>query len=175
MNATAVSLPAVANTKRSTGPRTSEGRAVSSLNSRRHGLSSSRHSVLPHESSEEFDALLDDLRSDLMPVGAVEELLVRKLAEAEWRTRRAAGFEVSALVQEGADERGAGLAVWRDSQQSKGRVLEVVVRYGNSAERSYYAALHELQRRQAARLGAQVALPVALDVTVNAEGIVGEQ
>lgn len=154
---------------RSTGPRTPEGRAASSLNARKHGLSSPRHAVLPHEDPVAFGDLLGDLQNDLQPVGAVEELLVKRMAEAEWRSRRAADFEVEALKVEGADEtpESAGLAVWRDAQQAKGRVLEVVVRYGNSARAAFYTALHELQRRQAARLGAQVAVPVALDVTVS--------
>lgn len=156
-----------ANSLRSTGPRTPEGRAISALNARRHGLASERHAVLPNESSEEFEQLLADLRNDLQPVGAVETMLVHQVSEGEWRRRRAAAFEVGAMVQEGADDTGAGLAVWRDAQPGKGQVLLAVTKYAGAAERSRSAALHELERRQAARRGAQVALPIAVDVTVS--------
>ncbi len=40
-------------------------------------------------------------------------------------------------------------------------------RYEAAIERSYYRALHELQRLQHGRLGGHVPLPVAIDVTVN--------
>lgn len=136
------------------------------MNALKHGLSGHRHRFLASEDPEEFVLLLDALRSDLQPVGAVEELLVRRMAEAEWRVRRCEGFEVEALAVEGGDEN-AGLAVWRDSQSGKGRVLETVMRYRAASERAFTSASHELQRRQAARRGAQVPVPLALDVTVT--------
>jgi hypothetical protein len=40
-------------------------------------------------------------------------------------------------------------------------------RYEAAIERSYYRALHELQRLQHVRLGGHAPLPVALDVTVS--------
>ncbi|MBL8918111.1 MAG: hypothetical protein JNJ54_04550 [Myxococcaceae bacterium] len=155
------------NALRSTGPRTSEGRVASSRNATQHGLASELHAVLPHESSEEFDALLADLHGDIQPVGVVEELLCRQVAEASWRVRRAAEYEASVLVAEGADENGVGMAVWRDSQQGKGNVLQVVARYGAAAERSRLSALHELERRQAIRRGAAVAPPAVVEVNVT--------
>lgn len=157
-----------ANAAKSTGPRTSEGRAVAARNAPKHMLATSRHAILPHESSEEFDALLDDLRNDLQPQGAVEELLTRRVAEGAWRLQRASEYEVAALRAEGADENGAGLALWCDAQTGKGHVLELVTRYGASAERSMMAALHEIERRQARRQGQAVAAPLAVDVTISA-------
>jgi hypothetical protein len=43
-------------------------------------------------------------------------------------------------------------------------------RYEAGVDRSYYRALHELERLQRARLGEYVAPPLALDVTVNGGG-----
>jgi hypothetical protein len=147
------------------GPRTPEGRATSSKNATTHGLSMHGHAYLPDEDPEEFIALLDGLLNDLQPVGVLEHVLVRKAAEAEWKLRRAARFEAEALEAERAEQDGAGMAVYRDAH--KANVLTVIVRYGGSAERAFYAALHELQRLQAARRGAQVPVPVALDVTLT--------
>jgi len=50
--------------------------------------------------------------------------------------------------------------------------LSKVQRYEASIERSYFRALHELQRLQHARLGGHVPPPVAIDISVNhgAEG-----
>jgi hypothetical protein len=47
--------------------------------------------------------------------------------------------------------------------------LMTLSRYETSLERSYYRALHELQRLQHARLGGHVPPPLALDVTVSGQ------
>lgn len=46
-------------------------------------------------------------------------------------------------------------------------VFTTLSRYEATIERSYYRALHELQRLQHARLGGRVPPPLALDVTVS--------
>jgi len=46
-------------------------------------------------------------------------------------------------------------------------VLSKLQRYEAAIERSFFRALHELQRLQHARLGGHVAPPLAIDVTVN--------
>ena len=76
-----------ANSQLSTGPRTEEGKARSSQNSLKHGVFA-KTIVLPGESQEEFDALLEGLRKDHSPVGETESNLVRGLAEIQWRLRR---------------------------------------------------------------------------------------
>ncbi len=48
--------------------------------------------------------------------------------------------------------------------------LSKLARYEASLERSYYRALHELQRRQVARQGGHVTPPLALDVTMTSDG-----
>jgi hypothetical protein len=45
--------------------------------------------------------------------------------------------------------------------------LEKLSRYESSIERSYYKALHELERLQAARKGKHVPVPVAVDLNVT--------
>ena len=45
--------------------------------------------------------------------------------------------------------------------------LEKVNRYETALERSLFKALHELERRQAARDGQAVPLPVAVDVNLS--------
>lgn len=80
------------NAARSTGPRTPEGRAVSSVNAVRHGVLSNRF-VAEHENLSEFSALLDDLIAEFEPETALESLLIERLAILFWRERRLASAE----------------------------------------------------------------------------------
>lgn len=58
-----------------------------------------------------------------------------------------------------------GEAFLRDSKQEN--AMAKLTRYEASIERSFYKALHELQRMQAVRQGKEVPLPVAVDVDVG--------
>jgi hypothetical protein len=83
--------------RKSTGPRTEQGKQRSKNNALRHGVFS-QVVVLKGESQTDFDALLNGLRRDLQPVGTLEEVLVEKLAALLWRNRRL-------LMAEGAEIR----------------------------------------------------------------------
>src|SRR4029077_20633445 len=73
-----------ANGAKSHGPVTPEGRAVSSRNSLRHGFTAGSV-VLPTESQEDFQALLDSYADQFDPQGGVEMDLVQTMAAARWR------------------------------------------------------------------------------------------
>jgi len=75
------------NARRSTGPKTPEGKAVVRLNAVRHGLLA-REVVLPGEDADAFEDLWNRVRADLSPVGPIEELLVDHIVNAMWRLRR---------------------------------------------------------------------------------------
>ncbi|HEX4748445.1 MAG TPA: hypothetical protein VH302_02790, partial [Bryobacteraceae bacterium] len=64
------------NSQKSTGPRTSEGKAVSSQNRRIHGLLG-RFEVFGAEEQLEYDVFLDGLIDDQKPVGLLETELVK--------------------------------------------------------------------------------------------------
>jgi hypothetical protein len=80
------------NAKKSTGPRTSEGKAVSSRNGLTHGLCAEKF-MLPGEDPEEYLLLLQDLFGTFRPVGPAEEKLVMRIAAAQWRLDRALSME----------------------------------------------------------------------------------
>ncbi|MBM3727971.1 MAG: hypothetical protein FJW40_21415 [Acidobacteria bacterium] len=84
-----------ANAQLSTGPRTAEGKAASSQNALRHGLTSNQLRILPGE-QEEFDALLRSLAYDLRPEGAIETVLFNDIVHASWQKRRARLLEAQA-------------------------------------------------------------------------------
>ena len=80
------------NAKKSTGPRTAEGKAASSRNGLKHGLCADQH-LLPGEDPEDFLFLLKDLYDRFHPVGQGEEKLVLRIAAAQWRLDRAFPIE----------------------------------------------------------------------------------
>jgi hypothetical protein len=76
------------NAAKSTGPRTQEGKARSSMNAFKHGRYS-RHSVLLREErAEEFQALYQEHIRRFRPKDTIEINLVRQLASVEWRKCR---------------------------------------------------------------------------------------
>jgi hypothetical protein len=80
------------NAKKSTGPRSAEGKAASSRNGLKHGLCAGQH-LLPGEDPEEFLFLLKDLSDRLRPEGPAEEKLVQRIAAGQWRLDRALPIE----------------------------------------------------------------------------------
>ena len=93
------SQTARANGAKSHGPATPEGRAKSSQNSIRHGLTA-ESVVLPTESREQFQLLLDSHVQQFHPQGEVEMELIETMAVARWRLRRVCTVETSLLDNE---------------------------------------------------------------------------
>ncbi|WP_194727245.1 hypothetical protein [Noviherbaspirillum malthae] len=67
------------------------------MNAVTHGVRSSKL-LLPNENPQEYQALLQSLIIDLKPVGALEQLLVDKIAGAAWRRLRMEGAEYAILT-----------------------------------------------------------------------------
>lgn len=80
----------------STGPVTLDGKKASSQNAIRHGLLSAKL-LLDDEDPTEFQALFSYLSHSLSPVGAMEEILVERIAIAIWRQRRLVRSEGASL------------------------------------------------------------------------------
>ena len=75
------------NAQKSTGPKTDEGKAASSRNALKHGLTA-QQLILFDETAEDFAAFLAELRQDHAPADATEAVLVERIAVAHWRLRR---------------------------------------------------------------------------------------
>ncbi|MHC4691988.1 MAG: hypothetical protein ACYS67_04540 [Planctomycetota bacterium] len=85
------------------GVKTQEGKAIVKYNALKHGLLAKEVVVTVGEGAEnpeEFNALLEDLKTQLAPEGTLEEMLVEKVAVAYWRLRRAYKYEVGLIRQE---------------------------------------------------------------------------
>jgi len=81
-----------ANAVRSTGPRTSEGKARSSQNAVTHGLTA-QSSLLRGEKKEDLDELARGMVADLRPRGPAEREIVARVVSLTWRLRRIARVE----------------------------------------------------------------------------------
>jgi hypothetical protein len=140
------------NAQKSTGPKTPEGRAAVRLNGVKHGLTAETI-VLKGESEADFTNMLDSFEAEHAPTTPTEEALVVQLALANWRLRRLyhqeAGFYTSKLktlasIQKDLNLDDAGrmghAAGWSES------TLGLFNRQESRLERTFYRALHELQR-----------------------------
>src|SRR5580693_7852985 len=76
------------NARKSTGPRTPEGKDRSKFNAIKHGLNA-RTLVLPGEDAGAFQDRLDAWEADLQPRNDVEHVLVERSATLSWQLARA--------------------------------------------------------------------------------------
>jgi hypothetical protein len=81
----------------STGPRTAAGKAISSMNAMRHGLTG-RVIVLPSEDLNFYRAFCHDLMADLAPETALERQYAQTFCDTQWRLNRARSYEDSMLA-----------------------------------------------------------------------------
>src|SRR5258708_8653591 len=155
-----------ANGAKSRGPVTPEGRAKSARNSIRHGLRA-KSIVLPTESKEEFQSLLDSYNVQFNPQTGVETELVEAMAVARWRLRRVCTIETNLLSHEmlrhagDIEEHFDEMDRYVDDDDSltwgfkrladSGQTLALLVRYEGALNRSYDKAFKQLYLLQSAR------------------------
>ena len=158
-----------ANAARSTGPRTETGKAVSSRNARKHELLS-RDAVLEDEDLREFQSFEREMRRSLAPIGGLERSLAARVTAAAWRLRRFERIEALMLQDGRVNWRGdeVGLSNGFVGVCVNGDAFSKLSRYEAGVERTFFRALHELQRTQASRAGRAVSLPAVVDVNVSA-------
>jgi hypothetical protein len=133
----------------STGPRTDAGKAISSMNSLKHGLTS-RRVVLPGENQADFDHLQNQLLDEHAPVGALETELVAEIAACLWRLQRARRYESTILET-------SSFEIFVNPTQAKG--FETLLRYMGAIERQLNRAIVRLRETQAERRKIAAAQP----------------
>jgi hypothetical protein len=84
------------NAQKSTGPRTDEGKAVSSQNAVKHGLFA-REAVIHGENPAQFDLYREAFLADLRPVGPMESMLAERIVSLAWRLQRAERLQNQAI------------------------------------------------------------------------------
>jgi hypothetical protein len=158
------------NARKSTGPRTPEGKDRASNNAVKHGLLS-QDVLIPGEDGTALWELSERLREELEPVGELEDLLVDRIVAAHWRLRRLGRVEADIFTNLVRASDNLGGAFLIDSHGPN--AFSKLSRYETPIEKGLYKALHELQRLQAARRAeSSVPPPAALDIDVS--GVSGE-
>jgi len=147
------------NGAKSKGPVTPEGRARSSQNALRHGLSSAVV-VLPHEDRSLFEHLRDSYMESFQPTDQPQHDLVETMAAARWRLNRLQEIEAKLLEKEMVLRAKAiakeltemteveKLAWVFDNLANNGKSLAMLVRYEGSLNRTYERAFKQLQQLQ---------------------------
>jgi len=148
------------------GVKTEEGKAISRLNARKHGIFAV---ALTPEDSEEVCGTEDELIASLRPVGRVEEMLVEKLAVTYLRMQRCARAEAELHVkvwQEPKEElelyacqrlEEERLCVGRGvpfREEAFERMVKLIALYDSRLTNQFLKLLHELQRQQRLRAAA---------------------
>jgi hypothetical protein len=123
-----------ANAQHSTGPKTETGKAASSQNSWKHGLTFGVFRVLNTESQMQYQDLLQQLVSEYNPATPTEAILVERMAQHHWLRNRALHFQNHYL--ESGDE----------SSASK---LSLFMRYETMHERAYHKCLADILKLRA--------------------------
>lgn len=126
-----------------TGPRTEAGKAASSQNATRHGLTA-MHPVVTETDRPEFEALEAHLRFSLAPTGFLQELTYSRILISAWNMQRVLKLE-NALLEHSLGEDPL-------SNPDTEKQAALYQRYYARFEGSYRANLRELERLQRLQL-----------------------
>lgn len=139
------------NAQLSTGPRSLRGKSVSRLNALKHGLTA-QQVVLFDETTDNFEAFVDEIVATLKPRNPVEDLLVERIALCAWRLRRCYRIEVAMFENVRRNWGNGPATVMPRIEHLFVRVtahddhLAKLTRYETSIERSLASALFALQQ-----------------------------
>jgi hypothetical protein len=139
------------NAQHSTGPRTPEGKAASSMNALKTGIDA-QSSVIPGEDSAALAALAERFYQDCQPQTAIESALVDNIVRETWLLRRFDRIDAEILIHTMEDTNypspnaPAGKA-FHQSSSTQSRLQRRI----NDTHRLQREAIRELQRIQAER------------------------
>ncbi len=160
------------NAQKSTGPHTSEGKAIISQNAVKHGLLAWQD-VISSESQADFDLYRQQLLAELDPVSPMESMLAERIVSLSWRLKRVCRIQNQTIDALSAPKTSSPLSKLTQSMFFKGqnrpaepsesaphlplgrlaikdfshaRVLDRLLMYERRIEHSLYKTLLEFQR-----------------------------
>jgi hypothetical protein len=139
------------NAKRSCGPRTPDGKAISSMNALKTGVFA-KHLLLPDDNGDEFGRLRLELHNEWQPAGPTETTLVERLVALLWRQRRIYRAESGLYTMYRQCPEGIGgvaTALARDGRDTE--AFTRVLRMDGAIERSVAMTIRLLQKLQEER------------------------
>jgi hypothetical protein len=132
------------NAQHSTGPTSETGRAASSKNHFRHGLTGNSFTVLDFEDQDEYDHVLCGLRFEHQPSTMTEAILVEKMAQSYWLSKRALYLQ----------DRCATDPELTSEEQHK--ELALFIRYQTTHDRAFHRSLNDLLKLRAEKRKAEI-------------------
>ena len=141
------------NAKKSTGPKTEEGKAVVAQNALKHGLTA-QNPLIPGEDPEHFAIFNDAMLADLNPQGPLETVLANRITTLTWQLNRAprlqaaaVNFMIDELIWKPSDpEMQLGKIVEKDFART--HVLEKLQTYEQKIENNLYKTIEKLEKIQ---------------------------
>jgi hypothetical protein len=141
------------NAQKSSGPRTTAGKATSRFNALKHGIYAV-HQIMFDEKPEDLAELAAEYHEHHSPANSDERFLVDTLVHNEWRLRRTRRVEAelwqtasNAFLVKNIET--TVTCTSGDAFATDSSTFERLQRVVNSCERAYHRALKELQRLQA--------------------------
>ena len=162
--------------KKSTGPKTIEGKKAISKNALKHGLFTNE-AVIAGESIEDYNTMREKTLDELSPVGNMETILAERIVSLTWRLKRIERFQsivIDAMIDkklnspysnfakklvpahlrmepddEGNIDSTLGKVIISDYSES--RVLDRLSIYERRIENSLFKTINELRRTQILR------------------------
>ena len=140
------------NARRSTGPKTAEGKDRSSRNNLRHGLTG-QITVLPSEDREAHDLFCNRLIEHLNPENPMEEQLANSIAEDSWRLNRVTAIETNIFALGRDRERRELQCALKDAETflDQARSFQLLTLYEQRINRNLQRNLKQLRELQAER------------------------
>ena len=134
-----------ANSQKSTGPRSVEGKSVSRFNALKHGMDAASI-VIPGEDPAEYEALAAHYLDEYHPQSPSESFHVDAMLRADWQKRRLQAVEGDLYRSIIAESSNATLIAALLSDSPAAKLLARVQRQIAAFERTWYRANTELRR-----------------------------
>ena len=125
------------NAQHSTGPTNKTGKAASSMNNFKYGLTGHSFTVLEFENQDEYDHVLSGLRFEHQPSTMTESILVEKMAQSYWLRKRALYLQDQCATDEDL------------TLQEQERQLALLIRYQTTHDRAFHRSLTDLLKLRA--------------------------
>ena len=132
------------NGSKSRGPKTSEGKAISSQTALKHGLTARKLIVTALESEDEYRKFDARMRSFYRPTNPMEALWVNRIVTSLWRVRRANYEEASRIDEENARNLGGEHYIIQNQAKS-----EAILNYEEKIMKQVQLAIRELEKLRA--------------------------
>jgi len=161
------------NAKKSTGPRTPQGKKIVSQNAVKYGLTAA-NDIISSESRPDFELYRDKMLDELAPQSPLESMLAERVVSLSWRLKRIRRIQNQAIdalsrdngnnlfkkltqslfpkalqppqAEDSGDDASLALGRLAVKDFSNARVLERLLMYERRIENSLYKTILELQR-----------------------------